>query len=178
MFKRCNAAIALSGRNPSRRRVFLRISALLVAVLAQLNFAPRALNCAKIGAGAHADNFETASIWYRIDRRVTDPLMHKASRFHVGQLVHHRLFDYRGVVFDVDSAFAGSDEWYEQVALSRPPKDKPWYHVMPDGAAHTTYVAERNLEPDPAGDKIVHPLLETIFEDFVEGGYSLRNKPN
>ena len=68
--------------------------------------------------------------------------------FSVGQVVHHLLFDYRGVVFDVDGYFSGTEEWYDQVAKSRPPKDKPWYHVQKiDGTR--TYVAERNLENDP-----------------------------
>ena len=49
---------------------------------------------------------------------------------HIGQLVHHRLFNYRGVVYDVDPVFMLPDEWYEQVALSRPPKDEPWYRVL------------------------------------------------
>jgi len=68
--------------------------------------------------------------------------------FDVGDLVHHRRFDYRGVIVDVDASFQGSDAWYEQVARSRPPKDAPWYHVLPHDATHTTYVAERHLEPD------------------------------
>jgi heat shock protein HspQ len=73
------------------------------------------------------------------------------ARFAVGDLIHHRLFDYRGVIVDVDPGFQASDEWYEAVAKSRPPKDKPWYHVLVHEAAHTTYVAERNLEPDDTG---------------------------
>jgi heat shock protein HspQ len=97
------------------------------------------------------------------------------ARFAVGQLVHHRLFGYRGVVFDVDPVFSGSDAWYEQVARSRPPKDAPWYHVLPHGALHTTYVAERNLEPDESGAPIVHPLLDELF-DALEGGRYLRRR--
>ena len=95
------------------------------------------------------------------------------ARFGVGQLIHHRLFGYRGVVFDVDPVFSGTEEWYEQVAKSRPPRDRPWYHVLPDGASHTTYVAERNLEPlDPESlDPIHHPLLDQLFERFEEGAY-------
>ncbi len=62
-------------------------------------------------------------------------------KFFVGQVVHHTLFDYRGVVFDLDPVFAGTEEWYEQVARSRPPKDEPWYHVLVGGASHITYVA-------------------------------------
>ena len=61
-----------------------------------------------------------------------------AARFEVGQVVQHRRFAYRGVVFDVDPCFQGSDDWYEQVALSRPPKDRPWYHVLVHDASHTT----------------------------------------
>ena len=71
-----------------------------------------------------------------------------AAKFEVGQVVHHLKFGYRGVVFDVDPCFQGTEAWYEQVARSRPPKDKPWYHVLVHDATHTTYVAERHLEPD------------------------------
>ena len=70
------------------------------------------------------------------------------ARFHVGQVVHHLRFDYRGVVVDADATFQGSDQWYEQVARSRPPRDAPWYHVLVDGQQHSTYVAERHLEAD------------------------------
>ena len=89
--------------------------------------------------------------------------MDNEARFSVGQLVHHRLFDYRGVVFDVDATFQGSDEWYEKVAKSRPPKDQPWYHVLVHDAQHTTYVAERNLESDPGHEGIDHPLVSQLF---------------
>lgn len=88
------------------------------------------------------------------------------AKFHVGQLIHHRLFGYRGVVFDVDATFEGSEEWYEQMARSRPPRDRPWYHVLPDGAAHTTYVAERNLEHDETGGPIDHPAVDDFFDNF------------
>lgn len=100
------------------------------------------------------------------------------ARFGVGEIVHHRLFDYRGAVVDVDPTFRGSDEWYEQVARSRPPRDAPWYHVLPDGAAHTTYVAERNLEPDPDPAPIRHPLVEQFFTEFADGRYRPRGAVN
>jgi heat shock protein HspQ len=92
-------------------------------------------------------------------------------RFRVGHVVHHKRFDYRGVVIGVDPKFAGSDEWYETVALSRPPKDRPWYHVLPHGARHQTYVADRNLQPDPSGDPIEHPLVQVHFTHFINGRY-------
>lgn len=100
------------------------------------------------------------------------------ARFDVGQVVHHHLFGYRGVVFDVDPVFSGTEEWYEEVARSRPPRDQPWYHVLPDGVTHTTYVAERNLEPLADADRgatINHPLLEQFFERFEEGTYVPRD---
>ncbi|NQZ97722.1 MAG: heat shock protein HspQ [Myxococcales bacterium] len=93
------------------------------------------------------------------------------AKFHVGQLVHHRLFGYRGVVFDADPVFMGSDEWYEQVARSRPSKEAPWYHVLVHDAQHTTYVAERNLEPDDRDEPIRHPLLDQLFDQFEDGRY-------
>lgn len=88
----------------------------------------------------------------------------REAKFSVGQLIRHRLFDYRGVIFDVDARFQGSDDWYERVAKSKPPKDIPWYHVLVDGADHTTYVAERNLDPDDSEDIFEHPLLEQLFQ--------------
>ena len=94
-----------------------------------------------------------------------------SAQFSIGDLVHHKLFDYRGVIIDVDPEFQLSDEWYETVARSRPPKDQPWYHVLVHGATHTTYVAERNLEPDQSGEAIQHPLVDQYFTRFSEGRY-------
>ncbi len=93
------------------------------------------------------------------------------AQFSIGELVHHRLFDYRGVVVDVDANFQSTEEWYEAVARSRPPKDKPWYHVLVDDASHTTYVAERNLEPDVSTEPIRHPLVGQFFSGFEKGRY-------
>lgn len=95
------------------------------------------------------------------------------AHFSIGQTVHHRLFGYRGIVFDVDADFQLTDDWYEQVARSRPPKDRPWYKLLPDGASHTTYVAEQNLEDDDSRLPIHHPLIELLFERR-EDGYRLR----
>lgn len=92
-------------------------------------------------------------------------------KFAIGQVVHHTLFDYRGVVIDIDSTFALSDQWYEQVAKSRPPKNAPWYRVLVGNAIHETYVAERNLEEDALGAPIEHPLLAQFFDAFEDGHY-------
>lgn len=103
----------------------------------------------------------------------------KHARFSVGQIVQHRLFDYRGIVYDVDPAFSGTDEWYEEVAGSRPPKDRPWYHVLVDGESHTTYVAERNLEPSYDEDEAIdHPLFPQLFGQDKEGRWVPLRKTN
>ena len=93
------------------------------------------------------------------------------ARFAVGDVIHHRRFDYRGVIVDVDAVFEGSDEWYETMAQSRPPRDAPWYHVLVHDAAHATYVAERNLELDTADAPIRHPLLLEFFDHRRAGRY-------
>ena len=93
------------------------------------------------------------------------------TRFSVGDLVRHRLFDYRGVIVDGDPIFESTDEWYEAMARSRPPRDRPWYHVLVHEATHTTYVAERNLDPDASGDPITHPLLDRFFTRLENGRY-------
>ena len=98
------------------------------------------------------------------------------AKFAIGQLVRHLLFGYRGVIYDVDPEFRGTEEWYEQMALSRPPKDRPWYHVLVHDAEHTTYVAERNLEEDPSDTAIRHPLLDTLFEAPRDGRYVARRR--
>lgn len=100
------------------------------------------------------------------------------AKFSVGGMVHHRLFGYRGVIADVDPIFQLTDEWYDTVARSRPPKDKPWYHVLVHGAMHTTYVAEQNLEPDHVEDPIIHPLITHYFSRYENGRYIRSNPTN
>ena len=97
-------------------------------------------------------------------------------KFSVGELIHHRLFGYRGVIIDVDQNFQASEEWYEAVAKSRPPKNKPWYHVLVHQSEQSTYVAEQNLEPDDSVEPIDHPMLENFFSKFDNGRY-IRNQP-
>lgn len=98
--------------------------------------------------------------------------------FSIGDLVHHKLFGYRGVIVDVDPSLMLSDEWYETVARSRPPKDQPWYRVLVHDAAHETYVAERNLEPDTSGEPVRHPMVEACFSSFSNGHYLTAGRQN
>ena len=73
-------------------------------------------------------------------------------KFQIGQQVKHKLFNYAGVIVKVDLVFNSTEEWYEAMAKSRPPKDKPWYHVVVTGGhgARHTYVTEQNLEINQA----------------------------
>jgi heat shock protein HspQ len=100
------------------------------------------------------------------------------AEFSIGQIVHHQMFDYRGVIIDVDYKFLGSDLWYEDVARSHPPKDQPWYHVLVNDSVHQTYVAERNLESTEQNEPIHHPLLNHYFKGMKEGFYQLRTQKN
>jgi heat shock protein HspQ len=102
----------------------------------------------------------------------------KVAKFAIGQLIHHKLFDYRGVIVDVDSVFQGTEEWYRQVARSRPPKDQPWYRVLVHQADNETYVAERNLESDSENKPIQHPLVSRLFNSFEDGRYHRSHSVN
>ncbi|MBI1355216.1 MAG: heat shock protein HspQ [Acidobacteria bacterium] len=98
------------------------------------------------------------------------------AKFSIGQVVEHKLFGYRGVIYDADPVYCGTPEWYEQMARSRPPKNKPWYKVLVHDAAHETYVAERNLEPDSSAAEIRHPGVALLFDGFADGAYQPRRR--
>lgn len=102
--------------------------------------------------------------------------MLKTARFYMGQVVQHTKFDYRGVIVDVDANYCGTDEWYEQVARSRPPKEQPWYYVLVHRGEQTTYVAERHLKPDDEGGPIDHPLVGKRLGQFLNGRYELKDR--
>ena len=98
------------------------------------------------------------------------------ARFAIGDVVRHRLFDFRGVIFDVDPEFANSDEWYEAIPEDlRPSKDQPFYHLLAENAESTyvAYVSQQNLLPDDSDEPIDHPAIPTMF-DREDGRYRLR----
>ena len=92
--------------------------------------------------------------------------------YKIGQLIKHKLFNYRGVILKVDDSFKSTEEWYNNVAKSRPPKDKPWYTVLVHNAMHTTYVAERNLDMDDSNGEVIHPMVPIYFTTLNNGIYS------
>ena len=102
----------------------------------------------------------------------------KEALFSVGQVVRHRLFHYRGVIVDVDPEFQGTEDWYDKMARTRPPKAAPWYHVLVHREGYETYVAEQNLEVDTSNEPIEHPQLEQFFRDFRDGMYQRQRSIN
>lgn len=102
------------------------------------------------------------------------PVNVSSARFSIGQKIRHRLFDYRGVILDVDSQFQLSDEWYERMARTMPSKEEPWYHVLVHDSSQMTYVAEENLLEDRSNDEVEHPVVELCFDLDATGKYHRR----
>ena len=96
------------------------------------------------------------------------------ARFAPGQVVRHRRFGYRGLIFDVDASFSQSPEWHEAMSDMSDTRCRPWYHVLVDGEKHTTYVAEDNLVPCEETEAFEHPLFEHLFRCTKSGDISSR----
>ena len=101
----------------------------------------------------------------------------RIARYKLGEVVKHRVFPFRGVVFDVDPVFANSDEWYEAIPEQmRPAKDQPFYHLLAENAesSYVAYVSQQNLVRDDEGEPIDHPAISTLFEGFDGTKYKLK----
>lgn len=99
------------------------------------------------------------------------------ARFSIGDVVRHKLFDFRGVVFDIDPVFANSEEWYEAIpAEVRPRRDQPFYHLLAENAesSYVAYVSQQNLLRDGDGGPVDHPSVHELFDQFDGGRYRLR----
>lgn len=96
------------------------------------------------------------------------------ARFGIGDVVRHRFFPFRGVIYDVDPVFDNSEEWWLSIPENiRPHKDQPYYHVLAENSDNTyeAYVSEQNLQNDESGDPCRHPLVPQMFEGPVDGRY-------
>ena len=105
------------------------------------------------------------------------PVAH--ARFAIGDVVRHRLFDFRGIIFDVDPVFANSEEWYEAIPEEiRPDKDQPFYHLLAENgeSSYIAYVSQQNLLPDDSDEPVDHPGIAAMFEDYADGRYKLRRE--
>ena len=107
---------------------------------------------------------------------VDAPLRTKA-RFAIGDVVKHRVYDFRGVIFDIDPVFANSEEWYESIpAEVRPTREQPFYHLLAENGegSYVAYVSQQNLLSDGEGGPVDHPSHDQLFEEFDGGKYPLR----
>jgi len=101
----------------------------------------------------------------------------RKAKFAIGQVVKHRLYPFRGVIFDVDPVFANTEEWLASIPEDvRPRRDQPFYHLLAenDDSAYVAYVSEQNLMPDETGQPVGHPQAALIFDSFREGQYKLK----
>lgn len=101
----------------------------------------------------------------------------RTAKFKIGELVRHRFYPFRGVVFDVDPEFANSEEWWLSIPENiRPHKNQPFYHLLAENAesAYVAYVSEQNLLPDETGEPISHPQVDEIFAELRDGRYVTR----
>jgi heat shock protein HspQ len=99
------------------------------------------------------------------------------ARFDVGDVVRHRLLDFRGVIFDVDPVFANTEEWYEAIPEAiRPSRDQPFYHLLAENAeaSYVAYVSQQNLIRDDSEEPVDHPAIGAFFAGFDQGRYQLR----
>jgi len=102
----------------------------------------------------------------------------KTAKFRIGQVVRHRIFPFRGVIFDVDPEFANSEEWYEAIPKEvRPRKDQPYYHLLAENAEteYIAYVSEQNLLDDESGQPVRHPQIKDMFDTTPDGQYQPKN---
>jgi heat shock protein HspQ len=108
-------------------------------------------------------------------RKVQAP-RHSRARFSIGDVVRHKTFDFRGVVFDIDPVFANSDEWYEAIPEElRPVREQPFYHLLAENeeSSYVAYVSQQNLLRDEDGGPVDHPGIAQLFGQFAGGRYRL-----
>ena len=102
----------------------------------------------------------------------------RKAKYKIGQIVRHRLYPFRGVVFDVDPTFSNTEEWWQSIPEEvRPHKDQPFYHLFAENAEteYIAYVSEQNLLPDTSGEPIRHPQVAEEFEPDGSGSFRPRH---
>jgi heat shock protein HspQ len=100
-----------------------------------------------------------------------------SARFGLGDIVRHKIFDFRGVIFDVDPVFANSEEWYQSIPEDvRPERDQPFYHLLAENgeSSYVAYVSQQNLTSDDENGPVSHPAIAGIFDQMSDGQYRLK----
>lgn len=106
-------------------------------------------------------------------------MLNRDAKFSIGQVVRHRFFPFRGVIYDVDPTFNNSDEWWQSIPEEvRPKKDQPFYHLLAENeeTEYVAYVSEQNLLPDETGEPVRHPQITDFFDVLEDGFYALRKE--
>ena len=104
--------------------------------------------------------------------------INRQAKFQIGQVVRHRFYPFRGVIFDVDPTFNNTEEWWQSIPEEvRPRKDQPYYHLLAENAEteYVAYVSEQNLLPDESGEPVRHPQVAEFFGPLEDGVYKLRD---
>ncbi len=99
------------------------------------------------------------------------------AKFSIGQVVRHKLFPFRGVVFDVDPEFSNTEEWLDAIPEPvRPDRKQPFYHLFAENSDshYVAYVSEQNLLADDTGEPVDHPQIDLLFDETDDGRYKLR----
>ncbi len=103
----------------------------------------------------------------------------QSAKFDIGQVVRHRLYPFRGVIFDVDPSFDNTEEWWLSIPEDvRPRKDQPYYHLLAENerTTYVAYVSEQNLVPDESGEPIRHPQVQEFFGELHAGSYRVLHR--
>ncbi|WP_206365444.1 heat shock protein HspQ [Siculibacillus lacustris] len=109
---------------------------------------------------------------------MTSGSISRVAKFGIGQVVRHRVYPFRGVVFDVDPVFCNTEEWWEAIPEDiRPNKDQPYYHLYAENAEseYVAYVSEQNLLADDTGEPLRHPQIEEAFIEAADGRFMARH---
>jgi heat shock protein HspQ len=103
----------------------------------------------------------------------------RKAKFAIGQVVKHRIYPFRGVIFDVDPVFSNTEEWLASIPEEvRPRRDQPFYHLLAENAQTTyvAYVSEQNLLADDTGKPVSHPQVPHFFKELKRGHYVSRDR--
>ena len=117
-----------------------------------------------------SDNFEKT--------KISTNVIIVSPAFNIGDVVKHRLYQFRGVIVDIDPEFANSEEWYQSIPEDRrPKKDQPCYHLLAENSEtfYSAYVSQQNLLPDSESGPIHHPDIDNLFSDVSNGRYILKS---
>ncbi len=112
------------------------------------------------------------------EREIAEPQM-RIAKYGIGQVVRHRVFPFRGVIFDVDPVFANTEEWWQAIPEDvRPSRDQPFYHLYAENAEseYVAYVSEQNLVPDDSGLPLRHPQIDEAFTRTEDGHFVARRQ--